>query len=100
MYWLRSARRAYGRHATTVERVEEIDEGRRIVYTVLGGIPVRGYRGEVTLTPSAGGTRVSWAVSWDKTLPGRLVWREMRAFLPAMLASLTAAVAASQEASP
>ena len=100
VYWLRSARRAYGRYVTTVERVEEIDQGRRIVYTVLGGIPVHGYRGEVTLTPSAGGTRVSWAVSWDKTLPGRLVWRGMRAFLPAMLASLTAAVPASQEASP
>jgi uncharacterized protein YndB with AHSA1/START domain len=99
VYWLRSARRAYGRHVTSVERVEEIDQGRRIVYTVLGGVPVRGYRGEVTLTPSAGGTRVSWVVSWDKTLPGRLVWRGMRAFLPAMLASLTAAVAASQEAS-
>jgi len=31
VYWLRSASRAYGRHVTTVERVEEIDQGRRIV---------------------------------------------------------------------
>jgi uncharacterized protein YndB with AHSA1/START domain len=100
VYWLRSASRAYGRYVTTVERVEEIDEGRRIAYTVLGGMPVRGYRGEVTLTPSPGGTRVSWATSWDKTLRGRLVWRGMRDFLPTMLASLTAAAAASQKPSP
>src|SRR5580704_17902936 len=68
VYWLRSASRAYGRYVTTVERVEEIDQGRRIVYTVTGGMPVRGYRGEITLTAVPGGTRVSWAASWDKTL--------------------------------
>jgi len=90
VYWLRSASWAYGRHVTTVERVEELDQGRRIVYTVLGGMPVRGYRGEVVLTPIAGGTRINWTASWDKTLRGRLVWRGMRDFLPGMLASLTA----------
>jgi uncharacterized protein YndB with AHSA1/START domain len=100
VYWLRSASRAYGRHVTTVERVEEIDEGRRIVYAVMGGMPVRRYRGEVTLTPLAGGTRVSWAASWDKTLRGRLVWRGLRDFYPAMLASLTTAAATSREANP
>jgi hypothetical protein len=92
VYWLRSASRAYGRYVTTVERVEEIDQGRRIVYAVVGGgMPVRGYQGEVTLTPVPGGTRISWTASWDKTLRGRLVWRGMRDFLPGMLTSLTAA---------
>ena len=100
VYWLRSASRAYGRYVTTVERVEEIDQGRRIVYTVVGGMPVRGYRGEVTLTAVPGGTRVSWAASWDKTLLGRLAWRGLRDFFPAVLASLTTAAAASREASP
>jgi uncharacterized protein YndB with AHSA1/START domain len=100
VYWLRSASRAYGRYVTTVERVEEIDQGRRIVYTVVGGnMPVRGYRGEVTLTPVLEGTRISWTASWDKTLGGRLVWRGLRDFFPTMVASLTAA-AASQQASP
>ena len=100
VYWLRSASRAYGRYVTTVERVEEIDQGRRIVYTVVGGnMPVRGYRGEVTLTPVPEGTRISWTASWDKTLGGRLVWRGLRDFFPTMVASLTAA-AASQQASP
>jgi len=96
VYWLRSASRAYGRHVTTVERVEQIDQGRRIVYTVVGGMPVRGYQGEITLAPVPGGTRISWTASWDKTLLGRLVWRGMRDFLPGVVASLTAA--AEQEA--
>jgi hypothetical protein len=96
VYWLRSASRAYGRYVTTVERVEEIDQGRRVVYTVVGGMPVRGYRGEVSLTPVPGGTRISWTASWDKTLLGRLVWRGMRDFLPGVVTSLTAA--ADQEA--
>jgi uncharacterized protein YndB with AHSA1/START domain len=100
VYWLRSATRAYGRYVTTVERVEEIDQGRRIVYTVVGGtMPVRGYRGEITLTPVPEGTRVSWTASWDKTLGGRLVLRGLRGFFPSMLARLTAA-ATSQQASP
>jgi len=97
VYWLRSASRAYGRYVTTVERVEEFDQGRRIVYTVVGGMPVRGYRGEITLTAVPGGTRVSWAASWDKTLLGRLVWRGLRDFLPAALASLTTAAASGTE---
>jgi uncharacterized protein YndB with AHSA1/START domain len=98
VYWLRSASRAYGRYITTVERVEEIDPDRRVVYTVIGGgVPVRGYRGEITLTPIPGGTRISWAATWDKTLRGRLVWRGLRDFLPGALTSLTAA--ADQQAS-
>jgi hypothetical protein len=76
---------------TSLERVEEIDQGRRIVYTVTGGMPVRGYRGEVVLTPVTGGTRISWTASLDKTLRGRLVWRGLRDFFPGMLASLKAA---------
>jgi len=92
VYWLRSASRAYGRYVTTVERVEEIDQGRRIVYTVVGGnMPVRGYRGEVTLTPVPEGTRISWTASWDKTLGGRLVWRGLRDFFPTVLADLKTA---------
>jgi hypothetical protein len=101
VYWLRSASRACGRYVTTVERVEELDEGRRLVYVVIGGnMPVRNYRAEVTLTPrSPGDTRITWAASWDNTLRGRLVERGLRNFFPAMLASLATAAAAGQEAS-
>jgi uncharacterized protein YndB with AHSA1/START domain len=115
VYWLRSASRAYGRYVKSVERIEEVEEGRRLVYTVLSGIPVRGYRAEITLTPSQEGTHVSWTASFDNTLRGRLVWRGLRDFYPAMLADLTAfananananaaatadATAESQEAGP
>jgi uncharacterized protein YndB with AHSA1/START domain len=98
VYWLRSGSRAYGRYVTTVERVEEIDEGRRLAYAVIGGLPVRGYRGVVTLTAVPAGTRVSWTASWDQTLLGRLVWRGLREFYPAMMAGLISAAEASQAA--
>ena len=88
--WLRSSRRAYLRYVTTVERILEVDEGRRLSYTVIGGIPVRNYLGEVTLTPTADGTRVRWAASWDATMSGRIVLRGLRTFFPEMMAGLVA----------
>lgn len=36
-----------------VEPVSRVEEGRRLVYTVIGGIPVRNYRAELSLTPVA-----------------------------------------------
>src|SRR6516162_6217069 len=45
----------YGRRTTTVEEILEADEPRRLVYTIVRGIPVRNYRAEVTLTPTAPG---------------------------------------------
>ncbi len=53
--WLRSSHRAYLRYATSVEQILAAEEGRLLAYTVIGGIPVRNYRAEVTLTPVAAG---------------------------------------------
>jgi len=92
--WLRSSRRAYLRYVTTVEEILEVQEGQRLTYAVTGGMPVRNYRGEVTLTPAAGGTHIRWSASWDTTLTGRLVQRGLRTFYPQVLAGL---VAAAQE---
>jgi uncharacterized protein YndB with AHSA1/START domain len=83
--WYRSGR------TTTVEEVLEIEAGRRMVYTVIGGIPVRNYRAEVTLSPSNGGTHILWAATWDKTMVGRLVQRALRKFYPKVLEQLVAA---------
>jgi hypothetical protein len=58
---------------------------------VIGGIPVRNYRAEVTLEPAAGGTRIRWAASWDRTLAGRLVHRPLRALYPQIVAGLARA---------
>jgi uncharacterized protein YndB with AHSA1/START domain len=76
---------------TSVEQTLEIEEGRRFVYTVIRGVPVHNYRAEVTLTPSARGTHIRWAATWDKTLVGRIVHRKLRSFYPEMMAGLVAA---------
>ena len=94
--WLRSSQRAYLRHATLVEQILEAEEGRRLAYTVLGGIPVRNYRAEVTLTPVAGGTHVSWSADWDDTMAGRLVGRALRTTFPEIVAGLAAAAERQQ----
>ena len=91
VYWLRSSRRTYLRYATTVEKILETEEGRHLAYTVIGGIPLRNYRADVTLTAADGGTHIRWAATWDDTLAGRIVQRGLRAFYPQMLADLVAA---------
>jgi uncharacterized protein YndB with AHSA1/START domain len=83
--WMR-----YGR-TTTVERMLEVDSGRRIVYTVLRGIPVRNYRAELTLTPDGSGTHIRWVADWDRTLGGRLVHLKLRTLYPQIVAALIAA---------
>jgi uncharacterized protein YndB with AHSA1/START domain len=92
VYSLRSASRAYGRYVTSVEKTLEVDEGRRLSYTVVGGMPVKNYLGEITLTPvDEATTRIRWTATWDKTLAGQLVQRGLRTFFPPMLADLVAA---------
>jgi uncharacterized protein YndB with AHSA1/START domain len=89
--WLRSSRRTYLRHATSVEQILAAEEGRMLAYTVIGGIPVRNYRGEVTLTPVAGGTHIRWTATWDNTMGGRIVGRTLRVIYPEIVAGLAAA---------
>ena len=83
--WMR-----YGR-TTTVEKVLASEPARRLVYTVVRGIPVRNYRAEVTLTPEGEGTRIRWAAGWDRTLPGRIVHSRLRAIYPDVVGRLIAA---------
>ena len=98
VYWLRSSRRYGLRRPVSVERILDAEEGRRLAYTVIGGIPVRNYRAEVTLVPVAGGTRIRWTASWDRTLAGRLVQRSLRRVYPQIVADL--ASAAEKQAAP
>lgn len=88
---LRSAQRYMGRHSTSVEKILEFEEDRHLAYTVIGGIPVRNYRADVTLTSSAEGTHIRWVADWDNTLLGRMAWRGLRTFYPEMMAGLVAA---------
>jgi uncharacterized protein YndB with AHSA1/START domain len=87
--WMR-----YGRK-TTVERILELDENRRLVYSVERGIPVRNYRAEVTLTPTPDGTHVVWSAQWDRTLLGRAVHWKLRTLYPEVTAKLVAAAEAA-----
>jgi uncharacterized protein YndB with AHSA1/START domain len=91
VYWLRSSRRYGLRRPVSIEKILDAEEGRRLAYTVIGGIPVRNYRAEVTLTPAAGGTQIRWAASFDQTVAGRLVYRSLRRAYPEIVASLAAA---------
>ena len=86
-----SSRRVYGRRGKSVERILVAEPEQRLVYEVIGGLPVRHYRGEVTLTPAGDGTRVHWSADWDNTMQGRLVHRTLRVFYPQMLEGLAAA---------
>jgi uncharacterized protein YndB with AHSA1/START domain len=95
---LTSAKRTYGRRSVSVERIVVAEPERLLVYEVIGGLPVRNYRGEVTLTPVGRGTRVRWSADWDSTFAGRLVHRALRVFYPEMLAGLAAA--AEREPAP
>jgi len=70
-----------------------------LAYTVIGGIPVRNYRAEVTLAPAGDGTHIRWAGSLDATARGRLVWRGLRTLYPQIVEALaTAAERQGQQA--
>ena len=92
VYWLRSSRRYGLRRPVSVEKILDAEDGRRLAYTVIGGIPVRNYRADITLEPAAGGgTRIRWAATWDRTLAGRLVHRSLRGVYPQIVAGLARA---------
>jgi uncharacterized protein YndB with AHSA1/START domain len=91
VYWLRSSRRYGLYHPVTVEKILLAEEEQCLAYTVIGGIPVRHYRADITLTPADGGTRIHWAASWDRTLAGRFVQRSLRGMYPQIVAGLAAA---------
>lgn len=52
------------------EQIVELVPERRFGYTLLSGLPVRGYRANVDLTPSSAGTVIRWRSSFDSAVPG------------------------------
>jgi uncharacterized protein YndB with AHSA1/START domain len=97
---LRSAQRYMGRHITSVEKILEVEEDRHLAYKVIRGMPVRNYRGEVTLTPAGDGTHIRWIADWDNTVLGRMAWRGLRTFFPEMMTGLVAAAERDAAQSP
>ena len=47
------------------EEMVEVVRGRRIGYTLLAGLPLRGYRAQFDLTPVPDGTEVRWHSRFD-----------------------------------
>ena len=85
---------------TTVEKVLESEKHRRLVYTVVSGVPARNYRAEVGLAPVPSGTEVTWSATWDRTVGGWFVQRALCRFYPQMMAQLLAAAERSETARP
>jgi hypothetical protein len=50
--------------------VVEVVPGRRFSYALLSGLPLRGYRANVDLTPADGGTTIHWRSSFTPKVPG------------------------------
>jgi uncharacterized protein YndB with AHSA1/START domain len=91
-------RMRYGRRTVAVERLVDVEPGRRLTYTVIGGLPVRNYLAEVVLTPTDEGTQVRWVADWDRTLLGRIVHRKLQSLYPDIVSRLLAAAARNDEA--
>jgi uncharacterized protein YndB with AHSA1/START domain len=72
------------------EQIVEVVPDRRIGYTLLAGLPLRGYRADFDLTPTGEGTEVHWHSSFDA--PPGFGWvyvAALRRFTHRMLDGLT-----------
>ena len=53
------------------EQILEYDPPRHLAYTIVSGLPVRGYHADVDLLPAAGGgTTIRWAGAFEPKIPG------------------------------
>jgi hypothetical protein len=55
---------------TSREELVELVPGRRLSYALLSGLPLRGYRADVDLTPDSTGTRIRWQSRFTPKVPG------------------------------
>ena len=55
----------YGR-----EQITEYDAPVHMAYTILSGIPVRGYHADVDLRADEAGTTISWTAAFEPKIPG------------------------------
>lgn len=88
------------RLTTAVERIEEVEPGRRIAYSLVSGIPVKHYSAAVELTPDGTGTAVHWSARFDRTFGGRLVHRKMQRVYDLIMQRLLAAAAEARVQNP
>jgi uncharacterized protein YndB with AHSA1/START domain len=55
---------------TSREEIVELVPGRRLSYALLSGLPLRGYRADVDLTPVERGTLIQWRSRFTARVPG------------------------------
>jgi hypothetical protein len=68
------------------DTIAELVPDRRLGYTHASSLPVKNYRGEVDLTPVAGGTEIRWVSAFDPKIPGtgRVMHRALDGFIEAL----------------
>jgi hypothetical protein len=79
---------------TTVEEVTVFEPERRLGYELRKGMPLNGYRAEVTLTPSGdGSTEIRWHSEFEPKIPGTgaLYRRTLSSFMADAVKRLAAA---------
>lgn len=78
------------------EQVLDHEPPRLLAYTILSGMPVRGYRADVVLTEtSEGGTDIRWTGGFESAPPGMA--RLLRGFLDRTLQGLAGRLAREAE---
>lgn len=76
--------RSFTGKARTREQVVAVEPDRHLAYILLSGIPIRSYRADVRLRPTAsGGTTISWHSTFRSKIPGLtgLIERRLQAFI-------------------
>lgn len=93
--------RTFGRTVVSREEVLEVVPGRRIVYGLLSGLPLRDYRGVVEVEPDGTGSRITWSSSFRPGTPGTgwLYRAVLQRFVADLVPALGAAAAASAPSS-
>jgi hypothetical protein len=71
------------RPVTSREEVVAFEPPERLRYRMLGGLPVRGYEAQVTLSDDDGGTLIRWRSEFDAKIPGTgaLLRRSLAGFI-------------------
>lgn len=91
--------RRLGTKVTSREQIVELVPGRRFSYTLLSGMPIRGYRADVDLEPTKDGTTIRWHSSFEPKVPGtgRLYRRILTGFIEECVSGLAAHAAGQRQ---
>lgn len=65
-----AVRKLGGRPVYSREEIVVYDPPHHLGYVMVSGPPVRGYRADVYLTESSGGTRITWRATFTPLIPG------------------------------